>query len=153
MKEKRYMTIIKSLLLAAASFAFLACSNLFGDSSPESSSSENASSDKTQTITITGNISISDELTGSGALPAEYLFLINQINDSNERSAFPSTTSTNYYATAIADGKAAVPGNVTTTDTGAKFTMAIPIDDTPTTWTIEAGLKDTFNTRCKSIYS
>lgn len=145
MKEKRYMTIIKSLLLAAASFAFLSCSNLFGDSSSESSTTEKSSSDKTQTITITGNISISEELKESGALPAEYLFLINQINDSNERSAFPSTSSSNYYAIATAEGKAAVPGNMTPTDTGAKFTMAIPIDDTPTTWTIEAGLKDSFN--------
>ena len=151
MKEKRYMTIFKSLLLAAASFAFLSCSNLFGGVSSESSSSEKKSSDKAQTITITGSISISDELKESGALPAEYLFLFNQINDSNERSAFPSTSSTNYYATAIADGKDAVPGNMTPTDTGAKFTMAIPIDDTPTTWTIEAGLKDTFNTSTVTI--
>lgn len=151
MKEKRYMTIIKSLLLAAASFVFLSCSNLFGDSSLESSSSENASSDKAQTITITGNISISEELKESGALPAEYLFLFNQINDSNERSAFPSTSSTNYYATATAEGKNAVNGTITTTATGASFTMAIPIDDTSTDWTIEAGLKDTFNTSTVTI--
>lgn len=151
MKEKRYMTIIKSLLLVAASFAFLSCSNLFGDSSSESSTTEKSSSDKTQTITITGNISISDELKESGALPAEYLFLFNQINDSNERSAFPSTSSTNYYATAIADGKDAVNGTITTTATGASFTMAIPIDDTSTDWTIEAGLKDTFNTSTVTI--
>lgn len=151
MKEKRYMRIIKSLLLAAGSFAFLSCSNLFGDSSPESSSSENASSDKAQTITITGTISISEELKESGALPAEYLFLFNQINDSNERSAFPSTSSTNYYATATAEGKDAVNGTITTTATGASFTMAIPIDDTSTDWTIEAGLKDTFNTSTVTI--
>lgn len=146
MKEKRYLIIIKSLLLAAASFAFLACSNLFGDSSPESSSS-----DKAQTITITGNISISEDLKESGALPAEYLFLFNQINDLNERSAFPSTSSTNYYATATAEGKDDVNGTITTTATGASFTMAIPIDDTATTWTIEAGLKDSFNSSTVTI--
>ena len=115
MKEKRYMTIIKSLLLAAASFAFLSCSNLFGDSSSESSTTEKSSSDKAQTITITGNISISEELKESGALPAEYLFLLNQINDSNERSAFPSTTSSNYYATATKDGTNFINGTITTT--------------------------------------
>lgn len=143
MKEKRYMTIFKSLLLATASFAFLSCSNLFGGDSSESSSSEKKSSDKANTITITGNISISDELKESGALPAEYLFLFNQINDSNERSAFPSTSSTNYYATATKDGTNFINGTITTTANGANFTMAItPIDDTPTTWTIEAGLKD-----------
>ena len=149
MKEKRYMTIIKSLLLAVASFAFLACSNLFGDSSPESSSSENASSDKAQTITITGNISISEELKESGALPAEYLFLFNQINDSNERSAFPSYPSNppqdNYYATATKDGTNFINGDITKNGSDVSFTMAIPVDNTPTTWTIEAGLKDTFN--------
>lgn len=148
MKEKRYMTIIKSLLLAAASLAFFACSNLSGGNSSESSS-DNNSSDKAQTITITGNISISEEFKESGALPAEYLFLLNQINDSNERSAFPSYPSNppqeNYYATATATGKPTVPGTVTKNGSDVSFTMAIRVDNTPTTWTIEAGLKDTFN--------
>lgn len=148
MKEKRYMTIIKSLLLAAASFAFLSCSNLTGGNSSESSS-DNNSSDKAQTITITGSISISEEITASGALPAEYLFLINQIKDSNERAAIPSYPSNpsqdKYYATATKDGTNFINGDITKNGSDVKFTMVIPIDDTPTTWTIEAGLKDTFN--------
>lgn len=154
MKEKRYMTIFKSLLLAAASFAFLSCSNLFGGVSSESSSSEKKSSDKAQTITITGSISISDELKESGALPAEYLFLFNQINDSNERSAFPTIPSTGYYVTATDENNNTVPENditITTNSEGTKFTIKIPINDTPTTWTIEAGLNNSFNNSTVTI--
>ena len=138
---------IKSLLLAAVSLAFISCSNLFGDNLPE-----NPSAEKPETITITGQITISEELAASGAVPEEYRSFFASLKKPDERSAFPTTPAGGEYTiTATATGKTADSINITTEDGVTSYSVILPIDDTTTEWTITAEYKASFNGSTEKI--
>ena len=135
--------LLKTLLLLIVSLIFISCSNLF-DNGDLSSSEQNEASGQTKTITITGSIKLPEELTGSGAIPEEY----KGIFDSIERTAFPRVPAGTYYVTAKDENDNALPSDkidLTTTATGASFSITLPIEETATIWTIEAGFNASFN--------
>ena len=145
-------TFSKALLLSAVSLLLLSCSNLFGGGDSGSSSSESKPAEaqnQPKTITVTGDIRITDELTGSGAIPEEYRSLFSSIenskNNSQERTAFPTVPTSGYYVTATAEGKDPVTVTPTTTANGASFSMNLPAEDPEKVWTIEAGMTASFN--------
>lgn len=139
--------LLKIFLLSTVSLLFLSCSNIFSsDSSSENSQKETTSLEAHKYVTITGTIVLPEELTGSGALPEDYLFIHNASNTIQNRSAFPGTqTNQTYYVTATATGEDT--NNVTPTEMGlgATFSITLPVRDTEKNWTIEAGLKASFN--------
>ena len=135
--------LLKTLLLLIVSLIFISCSNLF-DNGDLSSSEQNEASGQTKTITITGSIKLPEELIGSGAIPEEY----KGIFDSIERTAFPQVPAGTYYVTAKDENDNALASdkiNLTTTATGASFSITLPIEETATIWTIEAGFNASFN--------
>lgn len=135
--------LLKTLLLLIVSLIFISCSNLF-DNGDLSSSEQNEASGQTKTITITGSIKLPEELIGSGAIPEEY----KGIFDSIERTAFPQVPAGTYYVTAKDENDNALASdkiNLTTTVTGASFSITLPIEETATIWTIEAGFNASFN--------
>ena len=82
-------TFSKILLLFAVSLLLLSCSNLFGSGDSGSSSSGSKPAEvlnQPKTITVTGDIRITDELTGSGAIPEEYRSLFSSIENSQKNS-------------------------------------------------------------------
>lgn len=141
--------LLKTLLLLIVSLIFISCSNLF-DNGDLSSSEQNEASGQTKTITITGSIKLPEELTGSGAIPEEY----KGIFDSIERTAFPRVPAGTYYVTAKDENDNALASdkiNLTTTATGASFSITLPIEETATIWTIEAGFNASFNNSTVTI--
>ncbi len=139
--------LLKIFLLSTVSLLFLSCSNIFSsDSSSENSQKETTSLEAHKYVTITGTISLPEELTESGALPEDYLFIHNVTNTIQNRSAFPATpTSTDYYVTATSTGETTINVNPTETESGATFSITLPVRDTEKSWSIEAGLKASFN--------
>ena len=139
-------TFSKALLLSAISLLLLSCSNLFGGGDSGSSSSEPKPAEvqnQPKTITITGDIRITDELTFSGAIPEEYRSLFSSINNSDnsqERTAFPTIPTSGYYVTAT-DGETTVDLDsdlITITANGASFSMTLTADNPDKVWTVEA---------------
>ena len=139
--------LLKIFLLSTVSLLFLSCSNIFSsDSSSENSQKETTSLEAHKYVTITGTISLPEELTESGALPEDYLFIHNVTNTIQNRSAFPATpTNTDYYVTATATGETTINVTPTETESGATFSITLPVRDTEKSWSIEAGLKASFN--------
>ncbi len=138
---KNHKFFIKSLLLTVVSLAFISCSNLFGDNLPE-----NPSTERPETITITGQITISEELAASGAVPEEYRSFFASLTKSDERSAFPTAPADGeYIITATAEEKTAESINITTEDDVTSYSIILPIDETNTSWTITAEYKASFN--------
>ena len=143
--KKQYF---KSILLFTALISFASCSNLF--ESGDSSSSGAKPADvlvQPKTITVTGDIRITEELTGSGAIPEEYRSLFSHIDNSQDRTAFPTIPTSGYYVTATAGNNTVSLDSdlITTTANGASFTMSLPADNPEQEWTIEAGIKASFN--------
>ena len=150
-KNELRKLFFKSLLLFVVSLSFASCSNLFGGGDSGSSSSESKPAEaqnQPKTFTVTGDIKITEELTLSGAIPEEYRSLFSSINNSDnsqERTAFPTVPTTGYYVTATAEGKDPVTVTPTTTANGASFSMDLPAEDPEKVWTIEAGMTASFN--------
>ena len=149
-KNELRKLFFKSLLLFVVSLSFASCSNLFGVGDSGSSSSEAKPAEvqnQPKTITITGDIKITEELKDSGAIPEEYRSLFSSIDNSHERTAFPAIPTTGYYVTAT-DGETTVDLDsdlITITANGASFTMTLPADNPDKVWTVEAGIKAAFN--------
>ena len=147
-KNELRKLFFKSLLLFVVSLSFASCSNLFGGVDSGSSSSESKPAEaqnQPKTFTVTGDIKITEELTLSGAIPEEYRSLFS--NNSQERTAFPTVSTTGYYVTAT-DGDITVSLDsnlITTTANGASFTMTLSAENPEKVWTIEAGIKASFN--------
>lgn len=148
-KNELKKKVLKTLLLSIVSLTFISCSNLFDNGNTSSEQSE--ISGKQKTLTITGIIKLPEELTGSGAIPEEYKCLFDSMNTAEARTAFPLVPAGSYYVTAtsgsqvISSENTTDPITITSPSTGATFSMTLPIDETETTWTIEAGFKANFN--------
>ena len=117
-------TFSKALLFSAVSLLLLSCSNLFGGGDSGSSSSEPKPAEvqnQPKTFTITGDIKITDELTFSGAIPEEYRSLFSHIDNSQDRTAFPTIPTSGYYVTATAGNNTVSLDSdlITTTANGA----------------------------------
>lgn len=142
-KNELKKKVLKTLLLSIVSLTFISCSNLFDNGNTSSEQSE--ISGKQKTLTITGIIKLPEELIGSGAIPEEYKCLFDSMNTAEERNAFPVVPTGSYYVTATSGSQVISSENITSTSTGATFSMTLPIDETETTWAVEAGFKADFN--------